>query len=163
MGSEAQTAPAQSPQKVVSKIYDSPFISKKSVRIATTGMYAQGKVRKRWGSYNLLILKMTIDVAAPLEFGHRQPPTRRFRTPTRDVPRRSAPREEPDADRTARPFRSDNASTVGIEPIAVGSCVLALDIAASVAGLIRSECVAVAGGKGAGKAGIVDCATVRGV
>ena len=80
---------------------------------------------------------------------HWRSPCDGVRDPGQDVRRRGSPREEPDTDGLACPFCSDDAASCGIEARAIGACILALDVAANVGVLARSEDVAVVGREGA--------------
>lgn len=102
-------------------------------------------------TYNLLVHKVAVNITASFELPNRRSPRGWFWASIGDVGWCSTSGEEPNTDHVARPFRSDHSSPYGIKARAIGSGVLALDVAASICGLARGVDVAVAGSKDTSK------------
>ena len=94
--------------------------------------------RKRVGrskisrSYNLLILKVAVNITAAFELRNRSSPRGWFWDSIGDVGWRSISGEEPNINHVARPFCSDQPPAIGIKARAIESGVLTLDVAASI-------------------------------
>ncbi len=105
--------------------------------------------------YNLLVFEMTVEVAIALELCHWFLPCCRIRVASRNVGRGCSPWKEPDVDVGARPFGSNDSTANGIELVAIGLCVLVLNVTADIGTLAWSIDIAIGGAKSAGEATVV--------
>lgn len=120
-----------------------------------------GGERKVSRAYNLLVLKVTINITASIELRNRSSPRGRVWNSIGDIGGCGASGEEPNVNHVARPFGRDHSSTDGIKASAIGSAILTLNVTAGICGLARGVDVAVAGSKGTSKCvAIHDSATV---
>jgi len=98
---------------------------------------------------------MTVDVAIALELCHWFLPCCGSRVASCNVGRGCSPWKEPNVDVGARPFGSNDSAANGIELVAVGLCVLVLNVTAGVGTLAWSNDIAISGAKNAGEATVV--------
>ena len=115
--------------------------------------------RKILRTYNLLVLKVAVNITASFELRDRGSPRGWVWDSIGDVGWCGTSGKEPDVNHVARPFRSENSSTIGIKACAIGPGILTLDIAASICGLARGVDVAVAGSKGTSKCAAIHNST----
>lgn len=117
-------------------------------------MYLHQQIRTGC-TYNLLILKMTVDVTRSLKLSCRLSPRRRARGSIGDISGNRSSGEKPDIDVVARPFCCIHATTDSVEPSTVRFGVLVLNITPSIGGLAWGIDIAIGSPERTGEGPIV--------